>query len=181
MVAIAIVSLGVVAAIGLISKGLGETNDGRNQVVAALLAQEGVELVRNLRDSNWIGGTGGSFAGFPSDNAVGTNCAAYYSSNNIICPPVASANNYLKLNSASKFYDASDDLTGRYQRKIIVSYYDGAGNAIDNAGAETAEITSVVVWGATGFTGISTPIDATSCNSASKCSYAKTTLSKWRR
>lgn len=173
VVSIALMSLGVVAVIGFISSGMRETNDSRNQAVAALLAQEGVELVRNLRDSNWSGGTGGSFYNFPINGA--DDCVIYYNhvtSTAIICG--ASIDKYLALSSG--FYNSNT--AGRYQRKIIVAYSGTAVPPLTKDTADEAEITSVVVWGSD-FPTVS--IDATSCNATSKCSYAKTTLSKWRR
>lgn len=43
---------------------LNATSTGQNQIIAASLAREGVEVIRMMRDSNWLAGdaTGGDFA-----------------------------------------------------------------------------------------------------------------------
>lgn len=54
LVAAIILSIGVVAALQLMSRVEQTVGQGREQFVAANLAQEGIELVQAIRDTNWI-------------------------------------------------------------------------------------------------------------------------------
>ncbi|MCD4694110.1 prepilin-type N-terminal cleavage/methylation domain-containing protein [bacterium] len=53
-VSIFIVSLGVLGILGLINYSMQAEIVSRNELVASQLAQEGLELVRNIRDNNWL-------------------------------------------------------------------------------------------------------------------------------
>lgn len=61
-----LVSLGLVTTISLLSRAFADSADARNQSVAALLAQEGIEYVRNIRENNWVDGkpATSSYTGF---------------------------------------------------------------------------------------------------------------------
>lgn len=52
MVALAIVLVSVTGAISLITRGVSTLSASRNKIIAANLAQEGIELVRLVRDNN---------------------------------------------------------------------------------------------------------------------------------
>ena len=51
LVALFVLSLGVSAVFLLMSKSLRSSMDARDQIIASQLAQEGIELVRNLKDT----------------------------------------------------------------------------------------------------------------------------------
>ncbi len=54
--AITFLMVAVISAVLVIAYVLGLVSTSRNNVTAAQLAQEGIEIVRNLRDSNWLAG-----------------------------------------------------------------------------------------------------------------------------
>jgi prepilin-type N-terminal cleavage/methylation domain-containing protein len=56
MVAIAIFSIGVSAAVFVITQSINVGTRTKNKIVAANLTQEGIEVVRNMRDRNWFAG-----------------------------------------------------------------------------------------------------------------------------
>ncbi len=56
IVAIAIIASGLTAALSLTSTATRGSRVSTKQIVAANLAREGVEVVRNIRDSNWLQG-----------------------------------------------------------------------------------------------------------------------------
>lgn len=56
MIAIALIMIGLSGVFVLINRSLGFHNLAFHRLVAAQLAQEGIEIVRNLRDSNWLAG-----------------------------------------------------------------------------------------------------------------------------
>ncbi|HXK35128.1 MAG TPA: prepilin-type N-terminal cleavage/methylation domain-containing protein [Candidatus Paceibacterota bacterium] len=55
LVALAIFSASVVALISVTASGVANTNFAKNKITASYLAQEGVELVRNIRDNAILG------------------------------------------------------------------------------------------------------------------------------
>lgn len=59
MVALTIIITSVSSALALVQSSLTSSSVGGTQIVASNLAREGVEIVRSIRDSNWL--AGGSF------------------------------------------------------------------------------------------------------------------------
>src|SRR3989344_1993690 len=70
IVALAIFAMAGIAVWTLAANSLKTARLGRQELIAANLAQEGIEIVRNMRDSNWLRTDVGS-----RDNDNGTNCA----------------------------------------------------------------------------------------------------------
>ncbi len=54
IIAIFIIAVGIVGAFGSLSQTLSSANIVSSRLVAAFLAQEGIEIVRNIRDGNWL-------------------------------------------------------------------------------------------------------------------------------
>ncbi len=54
MVAVFILVMGITAALGLANYSLGATTTIRKQIIAMGLAREGIEAVKNMRDTNWL-------------------------------------------------------------------------------------------------------------------------------
>lgn len=54
MVVILIISLGLVGVLSLVTQNIKVKYINKNGLIASQLAQEGLELVRNLRDENWL-------------------------------------------------------------------------------------------------------------------------------
>ena len=54
LAAIGLVSIGLVAMLSLVIKTIATEPVLKNKIIATYLAQEGVEGVRNIRDSNWL-------------------------------------------------------------------------------------------------------------------------------
>jgi prepilin-type N-terminal cleavage/methylation domain-containing protein len=54
LAAIAVFFIGILAAFSLSLNNLNTVKENYNRVVAADLAREGIEIVRNIRDSNWL-------------------------------------------------------------------------------------------------------------------------------
>jgi len=54
LIAIAVFMIGIMAAFSLSLHNLNTTKENANRVIAANLAREGIETVRNIRDSNWL-------------------------------------------------------------------------------------------------------------------------------
>lgn len=56
IVAIGVISVGFVGSLVLISKSASQSTILKDRVVAAHLAEEGLEVVHNIRDTNWLNG-----------------------------------------------------------------------------------------------------------------------------
>lgn len=54
VVAIAVVTIGLLGILGLVAANIAGGEVSQNQIVAANLAREGAEVARHLRDSNWL-------------------------------------------------------------------------------------------------------------------------------
>ena len=52
--ALSILAIGVVGLSSLLIQNIQIQNYTKNKLIASMLAQEGVELLRNIRDQNWI-------------------------------------------------------------------------------------------------------------------------------
>lgn len=58
MAAVAVLSIGLIGGLTVITGNLRSITTSDNRVIAAGLAAEGIELVRNVRDTNWLQGVG---------------------------------------------------------------------------------------------------------------------------
>ena len=56
IVAASIITVGIIGVLTLITKTVGLMSVSPSKLFAAYLAQEGVEIVRNIRDTNWVEG-----------------------------------------------------------------------------------------------------------------------------
>ena len=56
LVAIAVFTVGISAAIFVIQQSFTVGSRVKSKIIAAYLAQEGIEVIRNIRDRNWIAG-----------------------------------------------------------------------------------------------------------------------------
>lgn len=75
MVASLVLVMGIAAAVSLAVYGLGATSTITKQVVGVGLAREGIEAVKNMRDSNWLSGTLSTDCyDFYTANSDGANC-----------------------------------------------------------------------------------------------------------
>jgi Tfp pilus assembly protein PilV len=65
--AILIFSAALVSLLVIAGKGISATGQVKNETIAFYLAQEGLEVVRNIRDSNFVSGNtwDGGFSGTP--------------------------------------------------------------------------------------------------------------------
>lgn len=54
LIALAVITIIMGAALSLLWQVLGSSNVARSRLIATYLVQEGIEKVRNIRDSNWL-------------------------------------------------------------------------------------------------------------------------------
>lgn len=159
MLSVFLMSAGMVAAISLIGAGLKESIDSRNQLIASLLSQEGVELVRNIRDNNWADGNP-SFAGIGTSN----NCAVSVSTALTCSSPVTTLN-YNWTNHVYSHNTGAGETPTKFSRQIRL---------VDSGNDKI--VTSIVIWKGS-FSDIADII--TECTTGAGCSYAQLTLTRW--
>jgi len=138
--------------------------DSRNQIIGVLLSQEGIELVRNLRDNNWAKGDD-TFTDFPT---VSNDWCRVNIDNIIGCAPTYT-DRILRIRSSDKAYYHNATGTATKFRRVIKIDYD--------AQITQAEITSIVSWGVWDANMVN--LTDTVCNSSAKCAYTTTTLTRW--
>lgn len=114
MIAVGLIVTGVVGVLTLVSRSIGFNGLAFNQLTAANLAQEGIEIVRNIRDTNWINGVAW-------DNGLADgDYQLDYSSG----PPLATYDpgQTLLLDEDSGYFNYAIGKTTVYQRKITINH-----------------------------------------------------------
>ncbi len=172
VIATFIILVGMMAVLQLMSKNIKNTFGNRKQTKAVFLAQEGVELIRNIRDNNWAQNNKDSSHTFdsPFPSTSETNCRI-----DVASPSSVSCSNssfLLKYDSGSKIYNYNSGLDTSFRRKIEIKYLKIDGSlASDSTAADEAEISSAVIWGRNTF-----PVP---CVVSQQCVLEKVTLTKW--
>jgi hypothetical protein len=174
---------GIVAVMSLYVVSHQNSFDTRNLITASELAQEGVEVARNVRDNNtayraknWSTGdncqasTAGNcdpFRYFP--NGANSNCSVNYNSTGGTAFSCGGPQLAVTTNGSGFLHNAGGTAT-RFYRLIKINYV---------GPADSARIQSFVTWqnpggslnggGALGW-----------CTSANKCVYTELFLSRWK-
>jgi len=132
MISIFIISIGVIAIFSVTAKYTQQTASTRESLVASYLGQEGVEIVKNIRDINWVKGNGWN-SGLTS---CSSGCEADYASSSL----VSSTSRYLYIDNATGFYQYTPGSEGGvvtpYKRIITVT----------NPGSDEVDIQVDVTW-----------------------------------
>jgi hypothetical protein len=58
IVAIFVITAGIIGVLALVTQTISSAIFSKDKLIAAYLGQEGIELVRNIRDTNWLQGEG---------------------------------------------------------------------------------------------------------------------------
>ena len=159
LISVFLITVGLLATVNLISKSMAESVDSRNQLIAGELAQEGIELVRNIRDNNWASGNT-SFENFSKCAFGGSSICGIDKTGSFI----TAGTPYRLYLDSNNFYINSGTTATKFRRKLIIAD-DGVNK----------KITSVVTWN---NTAPPDPASAT-CNTANKCTFVQETLTTW--
>jgi len=118
IIAIFVLTTGILAVMSLIYKTVASSSFSSNRLIAAYLAQEGIEIVRNIRDTNWIQ----IQQKIPGKNwndglGLGTYQADYDD------PSLTSITNpsYLNIETNNGFYGYDNGTQTSFQRTITIS------------------------------------------------------------
>lgn len=139
LIAVFLVSVGLIGVISFFSASISSQADAKNELIAAGLAQEGAELVRNLKDYNELNELDWYDNLFSSPTAGSSLCAAidYNSLSGHSC-----ANPRYVCFSGGRYYQCVNGSSGQtgFMRDITIS----RNGDLDNGGH--LEILSSVRW-----------------------------------
>lgn len=140
-----IVSVSVLAAIAvgsltLISKSMQSVSVSQNRLIASYLAQEGIELVRNVRDSNWDDSNYPASVNWDDGLPDCADCEMDYTMNVLADATIENGDPYLKLDS-DNFYFYPLSSCGSCVDTIFKRHI-----TVDSISAEQKKVTSEVVW-----------------------------------
>jgi prepilin-type N-terminal cleavage/methylation domain-containing protein len=114
LVALFILTTGIVAGLVVVNQGLSATQIAKSRLVAANLVQEGIEVVRNIRDTNWIEKEINPALSWDDGLLVGDWEASYQSQS-----LESYQGRYLKID-ANGFYNYTDGNDTKFKRKITI-------------------------------------------------------------
>lgn len=171
-----VLTTGLLATSALMVKSLKNSFETRDTIIAVELAQEGVELVRNVRDNNLAaGGTG--FAAFGNDK----HCRIDYDdtvTSMLDCTTSQGSAPRYTLQYSGGFYQHNNTSAERFFRYIYINNA-GSGSEIKYL------VRSFVYWGG-GASGTFKLVDAgvngntVNCIVAKKCVYTEVNLTNWK-
>jgi len=131
IIAIFILSIGVIGIYGAFSVIVILTADSSDNFTATYLAQEGMEVVRNIRDYNWIAGQDWQ-AGLIADCSTANGCQLDYKTDSSSVSPYGDSGSYLKIDD-NGFYNYATGNQTKFKRRITTACITAAG-VIDNGG-----------------------------------------------
>jgi hypothetical protein len=177
LLSIAVLVIGMLPVFSSLSKGYQISVEDRRIIMASGLAQEGVELIQNIRNNSVLSSGSSSLSEFlPANVESGAtlweNCRID-ADDSVLDDPT------LRMTGCgSGAYDLASDASGilvhdmgdgLFKRRVFMSY---------DPSAEMLDVVSAVYWDAFEPTDIGNA--RTDCLSANGCVYAETRLSAWR-
>jgi len=157
IIALFILSIGIVGMLTLISMSIKDSAEARDSIVASQLAQEGIELIRNKRDSNILSGASDVFEDIDVDN----DCLVDIESG-IVCNKSDFRLNYVDVDGVITFLHSNGTAT-KFNRKMVIARTSGQ-----------LSVRSLVYWGSV------VPLaNGSNCNNLNQCIYAESMLTDW--
>lgn len=164
-----IMTMGIVSVLGLINFSFKSSVEAQDIIVAAELAQEGVELARNIRDNALVDKMATEsptdvFTGFPS--GANSRCAIDYNDTAFDCgSPIIT----LTLD-ANGFYHHQTGAGARFYRMLKIDH---------TGGSDTARVKSFVTW-KNPESNLNGGGDTSWCTLVNKCVYTEVFLTQWK-
>jgi len=137
IIAIFVTIIGIIGAMSLITYSISNVAIGKSQIIAASLAQEGMEVVRNIRDTNWIEGEDWDDGLINGSVDCSSGCRVQYDSLSLMS---LSGNPVLQIDS-NGFYQYSTGTNTRFSREIII-----IDDPDDDSDTEDIKVISKVTW-----------------------------------
>ncbi|MDP3882582.1 MAG: prepilin-type N-terminal cleavage/methylation domain-containing protein [Candidatus Staskawiczbacteria bacterium] len=130
IVTIFILSIAVIGVFGAFSIMIVLTSTSADRLTAAYLAQEGVEIIRNIRDTNWLEADTNTDIDTAWDEGLqncesALGCMVDYrttgSTEHPVIPRTNSDSDYLGID-AMGFYNYNEGTPTKFKRKITITY-----------------------------------------------------------
>ena len=129
MVAVLVTLIGVVGIYALVPHIIQSTAFNYDRFVAIQLARDGIEIIRNVRDSNWLQGDSWN----NGLTGCGNGCQLDYTILSSQDPtprlvgfrPWSSGGDFLEIDSTTGFYSYSGDIITKFKRRIWFNNADG--------------------------------------------------------
>lgn len=142
--AILIFSAALVALMSIAGRGISATSSARQQITAHYLAQEGLEVVRNMRDANYVNRQLWTRGFVPDCEGETSSCNVVYNPMPDFPPALdPNASPILETNSEGFFVDAGDGTPTLFSRFIWV---ESRHPLADGSGPSEYEVVSQVKW-----------------------------------
>ena len=125
LIAIFIITIGIMGIYLAIPRILSSASLNATQFLASYLAQEGFEIVRNIRDTNWLQGKNWKEGLGNGDYIVQYNDSSLHSFEDMV----------LKIDT-NGFYNYESGMESRFKRKITIS----------SEGSDKLNITVEITW-----------------------------------
>jgi prepilin-type N-terminal cleavage/methylation domain-containing protein len=146
LISIMIVTIGVLGIYTAVFRYTKNTQQERENLIASYLCQEGIEIVKNIRDSNWVG----SATWNTGLTSCGAGCEIDYDNNGGDgvtngLTAWSDPGNFLYIDATTglyKYEHISTDIETPWTRKII----------IDTGTTDVLKITVIVYWGSNSMT-----------------------------
>ncbi len=140
MIAIFVVTVGVLGIYALLPHIIGSIFENKDRFIASQLAREGFEIVRNIRDTNWLEDRQPGVSNDWDEDLTGctAGCEVDYLVSEVIDPALDSwtePGRYLKIDG-NGFYSYSAGVETKFKRKVTI----GAGTV------DQLDITTTVFW-----------------------------------
>ncbi|MDP3957109.1 MAG: hypothetical protein Q8Q10_01220 [bacterium] len=165
-----VLTVGVLALIALMTSSLKQTLESQNAIIATELAQEGIELVRNVRDNDFAAGNDG----FTEFSNADKHCHFDYDDTAVSlsdnCDPNQGAASAYYLQYSGGLYEHSNINKERFSREIYIGYS-------LTGGSKSALVRSFVYWGS--FRPLNNG-NSTGCTVLNKCVFTEVTLTNWK-
>jgi len=126
MVSIMVLAVGIVGIYYIVPKLASISAINTNRFIAAQLAREGLEIIKNLRDSNWLGEADWNYGFLP----CASGCEIDYNDSS----PAFFQNRFLRVGT-NGFYNYQSGEATKFKRKITVT-----------PGTDTLEVEVEVIW-----------------------------------
>lgn len=175
LLSVTVLTVGILPLLAALAVALNTSLDGQETVIASGLAQEGAELVLNVRD-NGVLSINDAFSAFSPGNRT---CRIDYDDAvladpqtlDIDCGPAGGDSTYydLVLSSGGAYtHDNNPTTAGKFKRKVFINYTPGLSKAI---------VRSAVYWGS--YVPTAASVD-TNCTSSNMCVRTSVTLFAWK-
>jgi len=116
IVAIFIITTGIVGVLSLATQTISSATYSTDKLIAAYLAQEGIEIVRNIRDTNWLEGASSWTDGIDMTSDYGLDHLSL-TFPDLICS--LGPGNYLKFDG--NFYNCTSGTDTKFKREITIT------------------------------------------------------------